>query len=194
MNVGWANIEYRAHYLSLPWAPKKSMGMVIAKEVFHRVPLGKSYGRYPENTNFDVFRVNYEADIAEMVTDEKFLYTNTTQTNPSKPEKLEQVAGTGSSPIVKYPGTGAYFIDKLEDGVWRLEVMPDAILVSDPHFSTAMDKEVSAIQWNEWPMELNLPDLGEGYRVKGLNDGNAVDIVANGNSFPVSPGSRNNFV
>ena len=189
MNVGWANIEYRAHYLSLPWAPKKSMGMVIAKEVFHRVPLGKSYGRYPENTNFDVFRVNYEADIAEMVTDEKFLYTNTTQTNPSKPEKLEQVAGTGSSPIVKYPGTGAYFIDKLEDGVWRLEVMPDAILVSDPHFSTAMDKEVSAIQWNEWPMELNLPDLGEGYRVKGLNDGNAVDIVANGNSFPVSPGS-----
>jgi len=189
MNVGFANIEYRAHYLSLPWAPKKSMGMVLAKEVFHNVPLGKSYGRYPDNTAFDAFRVSYEDDVAEMLTDEKFIYTSTTNSLPTHPEKLKQVAGTGNSAIVSYPGTGAYFIDKLEDGVWRLEVMPDAILVADPHFSTAMDKEVSAIQWNEWQMQLNLPNLGEGFSVKGLNKGNDTEIVAKGKKIPISPGS-----
>jgi len=149
MYIACTNLEYKTHYVSLPYAPGKSIGMAIASEVFHRTPLGKSYGRFPDNTTFDAFIVNYEEDLAEMVTNEKFLYTNHTSTNPPKPDHLKQVAGTGSSPVVSYKGTGAYFLDKLEDGIWRLEVMPDAIWVGDPHFSTALDKEVSVVQWNE---------------------------------------------
>ena len=189
MNVGFANIEYRAHYLSLPWAPHKSMGMVVANEVFHRVPLGKSYGRYPNNTSFDVFRVSYQEDLAEMITDETFLYTTNTRTSPPSPKKLKRVAGTGSSPVVEYAGSGAYFLDKLENGVWRLEVMPDAILVSDPHFATAMDKEVSIVRWKEWPMTLTLPSLGDNFSVKGLNAGNEMDLSAQVKTFSVSPGA-----
>ena len=189
MNVAYSNFRWQTHFLNLAYVPKRGIGMMVAKEAFHHVPLGKSYGRYPDNNTFDVFRVSYEENLAEMVSDEKFIYSNATKSSPPKPEKLMQVAGVGCSPIVNYPGTGAYFLDKLEDGVWRLEVMPDAILVNDPHFTTALDKEVAVIQWREWPMELELPDLGEGFGIKGLNQGNSFGATANGRRFLITPGA-----
>jgi hypothetical protein len=189
MYMAYANTDHQTHYLSLPFAPKKSMGMMIASEVFHRVPLGKSYGRYPDNTTFDAFRVSYEDDLAEMVTNEKFLYTNNTTTSPPNPGKLEQVAGTGSSPIVKYEGTGAYFLDRLESGVWRLEVMPDAVWVNDPFELASLNKAVSVILWKEWPMVINLPDLGGDFSIMGLNEGNDTEMMAKGMVFPIRPGS-----
>ena len=189
MAIAYANTDYCTHYLNLPYAPKKSMGMLLASEVFHRVPLGKSYGRYPDNTTFDAFRVSYEDDLAEMVTNEKFLYTNNTKTAPPNPGQLEQVSGTGSSPVVGYEGTGAYFLDRLEEGVWRLEVMPDAVWVKDPFERPSLDKKVSVVLWKEWPMVLNLPDLGGDFSIEGLNDGNDAKMSAEGMTFPVSPGS-----
>lgn len=189
MYVAYANIEYKTHYLSLPYAPKKSMGMAIASEVFHSIPLRKSYGRYPDNTTFDAFRVSYEDDLAEMVSHDKFLYTNHTSTKPPKPEELKQVAGTGNSPVISYKGTGAYFLDQLEEGVWRLEVMPDAIWVRDPFEDPRLDKEVSVVLWKEWPMTIQLPDLGSEFSVQGLNEGNETNISAEGKTFPVNPGS-----
>ena len=71
------------------------------------------------------------------------------------------VAGVGSSPVVRYQGYGAYFLDRLEPGIWRLEVMPDAITVRDPFEKASPAKEVVRIQWEEEEMRLNLPDLGD---------------------------------
>lgn len=189
MHMAYANTDYASHYLNLPFAPRNSMGMMIASEAFHRIPLGKSYGHYPDNMTFDVFRVSYEDDLAEMVTDKKLLYTNHTGTSPPRPERLEQVAGTGISPIVSYEGTGAYFLDRLEAGVWRLEVMPDAVWVNDPFGPPSLDKEVSVVLWREWPITIDLPDLGDDFSITGLNDGNQVEIIADGKHFPVRPGS-----
>ncbi|NOR33317.1 MAG: hypothetical protein GQ579_01415, partial [Bacteroidales bacterium] len=190
MYMAYANTDYYTHYHNLAYTPKKSMGMLLASEVFHRVPLGKSYGRYPDNSTFDAFRVSYEDDLAEMVTDEKFLYTNHTRTSPPKPEQLEHVAGTGSSPVVKYEGTGAYFLDRLEEGVWRLEVMPDAVWVKDPfERPPSLDKKVSVVLWKEWPMVIQLPDLGGDFSIEGLNDGNDAKMSAEGTTFQVRPGS-----
>jgi len=189
MYMAYANTDYQTHYLSLPYAPGKAMGMMIACEVFHRLPLGKSYGRYPENNTFDVFRLSYEDDLAEMVTNEKFLYTNHTGTVPPEPSKLIQVAGTGSSSIVTYEGTGVYFLDRLDPGVWRLEVMPDAIWVRDPFEPASLQKKVSVILWKEWPMTIQLPDLGSDFSIEGLNDGNDTEMIAAERTFRIRPGS-----
>ncbi len=62
----------------------------------------------------------------------EFYYSNTTTSQPKNINKLRHIAGVGSSPIIKYQGTGAYFLDKQSEGVWRLEVMPDAIHILDP--------------------------------------------------------------
>ena len=92
----------------------------------------KDFGSYPANAKFDAFRVSYEEDLAEMITEKKFIYTNSTNSAPASADKLEEIAGFGNSSVVAYEGAGAYFIDKLESGVWRLEVMPDAIWIHDP--------------------------------------------------------------
>jgi len=187
--MAYANTDYKTHYLNLAFAPRKALGMKIASEVFHRVPLGSDYGRYPSNTSFDAFRLSYEDDLAEMLTEKKFLYTNNTQTNPPDPERLEHIAGYGNSPVVSYDGCGAYFIDRIEEGVWRLEVMPDAVWVRDPFVDPNYEKEVSVILWKEWPISIALPDIGEGFGIVGLNEGNSTDSGADGISFTISPGS-----
>ncbi|HZF14950.1 MAG TPA: hypothetical protein VE046_03310 [Steroidobacteraceae bacterium] len=182
------NTEYQTHYLNLAYAPQKALGMKIAGEAFRRIPLHHDYGPYPGNMQFAGVRVSYAEDLAELATDDKYFYSNGTPTKPPAPKKLAELAGYGNSPVVRYPGQGAYFLDRLERGVWRLEVMPDAIWVRDPFEKPSPKKEVVRIAWNEWPMTIDLVDLGTNFRAAGLNDGNAFDGQADGKTLAVRPG------
>jgi hypothetical protein len=182
------NTEYVTHYVNLAYAPQKALSLMIAGEAFRRVPLFKDYGPYPKNTNFEGVRVSYESDLAELNTPTAFLYTNDTTTQPVAPDKLERIAGYGRSPVVAYPGMGAYFLDRLDPGVWRLEVMPDAIWVHDPFEKSSLQKQVSRIAWNEWPMRIALPDLGEDFDAVALNEGNRFEGGAHGAVLQVRPG------
>lgn len=187
--LAYANTEYRTHYLNLAYVPQKALSLKIAGEVFHRIPMGKTFGTYPVDTLFDSFRVSYDENLAEMLTEEKFMYANNTKSMPPAPNKLKEIAGYGSSPVVQYNGRGAYFLDKLDDGIWRLEVMPDATIVADPFANPSLDKEVSAIVWNNYPMTIELPDLGSEYNIVGLNKGNSTNQTAQDQQINVSPGS-----
>lgn len=53
---------------------------MISSEVFHRIPMNKNFGTYPENLKFDDFKLDYEQDLAELNSREKFIYTNSTST------------------------------------------------------------------------------------------------------------------
>jgi hypothetical protein len=148
----------------------------------------KNFGRYPANNSFDDFRVDYENDLAEMVAEKKFFYTNNTTSLPPSPQSLEEIAGFGNSVIVKYEGLGAYFLDRLQEGVWRLEVLPDAIAVRDPFERANFQKHVTVIGWKQWPMTVGLADLGENFNIHGLNDGNEAKFISTNKTFAVSPG------
>jgi hypothetical protein len=102
---------------------------------------------------------------------------------------LNEIAGYGSSPVIQYNGRGAYFLDKLENGIWRLEVMPDATCVTDPFGNPTLEKEASAIVWNTWPMTIDLPDLGSNYTLTGINKGNTLRQTVNNKQISVSPGT-----
>jgi hypothetical protein len=184
-----SNTEYGTHYMNLAFAPQKALSLKIASEVFHDVPRYKSYGRYPANTRFDGFRVSYEEDLAEYISDKKFFYTNSTVSMPAGWTHLEAIAGSGDSPVVQYEGTGAYFLDKITKGVWRLEVMPDAIWVRDPFEKASPKKIVSVINWRSWPMTVKLPDLGENFSITPVNDGNTGPVKVTGQSFSITPGT-----
>ncbi len=185
--LAYANTEYNTHYMNLLYAPQKALSLKIASEVFHQVPRYKSFGRYPDNKKFDGFRVSYEEDLAEFVNDKKFYYTNNTTTQPAKPDLLEEVSGYGTSGVVKYDGKGAYFLDKIGKGIWRLEVYPDAIWVNNIFGRNSLDREVAVLKWNEWPMDVSLPDLGENFTIVGLRD-DAFHATANGKQFSIKPG------
>ena len=186
----YANTEYDTHYMNLIYTPQKALSLKIASEVFHNIPLYKDFGKFPADTSFGNFRVSYGQDLAEMVTKEKFIYTNHTTSIPPKTGALEHISGSGNSAIVRYEGTGAYFLDKLENGVWRLEVLPDAIWVQDPFGYNSLDKVLAVINWRQWPMSVRLPDLGDDFEIKPLNPGNnAKTFNTKNQTFDITPGA-----
>lgn len=186
MSTAYANTEYQTHYLNLAYTPSKAISMLIASEVFHQT------GRLDTLNNgntFGPFKIDYKNALSEMNTADEFYYTNSTSSKVVNAKKLKHIAGVGSSKIVHYQGRGAYFLDQVAAGVWRLEVMPDAILIRDPFEKASPEKEVTRIIWSTLPMAIDLPDLGANFTVKGLNQGNTVNSVAIKNGFNVSPGT-----
>ena len=166
--TAYANTEYGTHFMNLLYTPQKALSLMICGEIFRTIPLYTSFGSYPADTSFGNFRVSYDQDLAEMVTAEKFIYTRSTSTHPPQPGQLQQVAGTGSSPVVSYEGTGAYFLDRVQPGVWRLEVLPDAVWVNDPFDRTSLSKPVAKLHNRAWPMQITLPDLGTNFHVSRI--------------------------
>ncbi|QJD96997.1 cellulase family glycosylhydrolase [Mucilaginibacter robiniae] len=189
MATAYGNTEYQTHFLNLAYTPGKAISLLIANRVFHQLPRNKAYGSYPADSVFDAYHVSYSQNMSEMNTAKEFYYSGATSTQPIAVSKLEHVAGIGSSPIVKYAGYGAYFIDKLENGVWRLEVMPDAITVRDPFERPSPDREAVHIQWSTQPMQLTLSDLGANFAVKGINAEDSYQTTAQDGHFDIQPGT-----
>lgn len=139
--LAFANTEYNTHYMNLAYTPDKALSLKICSEVFHSIPMYKDFGTYPQDTTFDGCTVSYEQNLALFNNGEKYFYTNNTSVMPRNVSTLGQIAGHGSSPVVQYKGTGAYFLDRLENGVWRLEVMPDVLITGNPYGRNSLDKK-----------------------------------------------------
>jgi hypothetical protein len=189
MATAYGNSEYQTHYLNLAYTPAKAISFLIANRVFHLLPRNKEYGTYPADSVFDAYHVSYNQSMSEMNTASEFYYSGSTSSSPSEVKKLEHIAGVGSSAIVQYKGYGAYFVDKLESGVWRLEVMPDAITIRDPFERPSPAKEVVHIAWQEQTMQINLPEVGGDFDIKALNNGNNYQTTATNGSFTIKPGT-----
>jgi hypothetical protein len=186
--IAYANTEYQTHFLNLVYTPRKAISFMIAGAAFRQIPRGASYGRYPESERFGPFRVSYAEDLSEMVTDTAFLYSNSTGTVPPYPTELRHVAGVGTSSVLAYEGTGAYFLDHLDDGVWRLEVYPDAAWVEDPYTRPSLTREAARVLWRTRPMRITLPDLGPDFSVEPMNTGNDHRPAVRAGTFDVRPG------
>ena len=186
--LAYANTEYNTHYMNLSYTPQKALSLMIAGEVFHHLPLGVDQGVYPENKTFGDFKVSYEEDLAEYNTDKTLIYTSTTTSTPNEEKKLNKIAGFGSSSVVKYTGKGAYFLDKISNGVWRLEVMPDAIQVDNPYGRNSLKKTVTVIKWAEHTLTVKLTDLGNEFTVTAINKNNNFTPEISKNKFSIKPG------
>ncbi len=184
-NLGW-----QTHYLNLVYTPRKAMSAVVAAEVMRRLPRGQRYGAYPANTRFGDFRVSADENLGELVAPDAFIYAGSTRSVPPRPAALRRVAGYGSSPVVTYEGEGVYFLDKVRDGLWRLEVYPDAVPVRDPFELPSRDKVVTRALDAARPMTVALPDLGPAFTVQSVPDGAAPgsSATAAAGRFDVRPG------
>lgn len=187
--LSYANTEYNTHYMNLVYTPQKALSLMITSEVFHQIPMYSNFGKFPDNSVFGDFKVDYSNDLAEYNSETKFIYTNNTNTIPKKEKELKKIAGFGNSGLVKYSGLGAYFLDKIDKGNWRLEIMPDAIWVDNPFGRNSPKKTVAVINWKTHDMSIQLKDLGENFDITPINDEN--EFVSNviGNSFKIQPGT-----
>ncbi|HEY1848514.1 MAG TPA: hypothetical protein VGG37_04880 [Opitutaceae bacterium] len=183
-NLGW-----QTHCLNMVYTPQKAASAIIASQVMRRIPRMAPVGPYPSNTRFGDFRVSYDENLSELVSDDLFYYSNNTASRPPAPRHLRRIVGFGSSPLVQYEGAGLYFLDRLADGAWHLEVYPDSIQVDDPFAPPSPDRLVFRLIRREWPMTVRLPDLGGSFSVKPLNEGNVFEATAKGGAFRIRPGS-----
>lgn len=189
IDLAWANTEYQTHYLNLAYTPNKAISLMIAKEVMTQIKRNEQFPVYPEDTIFGNFMVSYRKDLSLLNDGNKFIYSNSTTIQPLNNKKLKQVAGVGNSPVVSYSGSGAYFLDQVEKGVWRLEIMPDVILTEDPFAKPSLKREIGQVYWKDNQLNITLDDLGSSFLVKGINSGNSFSSQAkNGLIKHIRPG------
>lgn len=184
--IASGNLEFNDHYLNLAYTPAKAVSFLIAREAFQQIPRGSDFGSFPQNMQFGPFRVDDEANRSELVSDELFYYSNDTQSVPPAKAKLKRVVGCGVSPLIEYDGTGSYFLDKVADGIWRLELYPDAAIVDNPFDQQHLGRTVSQIVWRSRKMRLALPDLGSSFTAEPAAGGQPLSV--NDGTFLVSPG------
>lgn len=184
-----ANTEYNTHYMNLAYTPSKAIALMISGKIFREIPMYRDLGTYPQNLKFGNFEINYENDLAVYNSAEEFIYTNTNSHKLKNLNSIKKIAGVGDSEVIKYTGTGAYFLDRIEKGVWRLEVMPDVVLIGNPFGRNNLDKPVAVINWQSRNMSINLKDLGSDFSIIPLNEGNNYNPTIKGNSFGIQPGT-----
>jgi hypothetical protein len=182
-NLGW-----QTHYLNLVYTPRKAMSAVISAEIMRRLPRMTAYGEYPANTRFGDFRISADSNLAELVTRDAYLNAGATATPAPEPAALTRIAGHGSSPLVQYEGEGIYFLDRVREGVWRLEVYPDAVPVGEPFALPNADKLVTRAIHRSWPMTVTLPDLGAAFSAQAVTPGDRPAAQASRGRLMVTPG------
>ncbi len=165
---------------------------MIAARAMKVLPRGKEWGDYPQNSNFGPITVDWQADRSIYYDGETLLYSNGLQTNrPIETASLKQIAGTGSSTVVNYNGSGTYFLDKLADGVWMLEVYPGAKQLRDPFaHNPSLERQIFAYDINGGWMTIQLPDLGNHYHIHRCllpTEQTEVHQVATQGGFAVEP-------
>jgi hypothetical protein len=182
-NLGW-----QTHCLNMVYTPQKAVSAIIASQVMRRIPRMAPAEPYPANTRFGDFHVSYEDNLSELVSRDLFYYSNDTTSTPPAPDALRRIVGFGSSPVVRYEGAGLYFLDRINPGVWRLEVYPDSLQIDDPFAPPSLNRLVFRLISRTWPMTLRLPGLGATFRVEPLNKGNTYRTQASSSTFEVRPG------
>ena len=157
------NLVCRTHHLNLFHTPAKAISLAIAAEVFRSLPHGERFEPVHEEMIFPPFRIVPSENLSEMVTERDFLYTADTSTLPPAPEKLVRVWGCGSSKICESTGNGSYFLDRMKAGVWRLQLSPSVLQISDPYSGKKGVK--TSISTDAIGFTVRLADLGEKFFV-----------------------------
>ena len=160
VDIADENMSTPTHYLNLVYTPDKAISLAIAAEAMARLPKGgEAYHPDARAIVFPPFRVDAARNLSEMATETDYLYTARPITPPPAPEKLRRVWGVGESKVAASSGNGAYFLDKVRDGLWRLQLYPSVREVADPYTYHPRKKRV--VLADKIRFGVRLPDLGE---------------------------------
>ena len=158
------NSEYSTHFLNLLYTPQKALGFLIASYLFKDEDLTEKVIDSTSITMGNVL-VDYNSDLSLLNSAERFYYSNSNHIPPVNTEELQHIAGYGNSDLIKYDGRGAYFFDKINDGLWKLELFPDAVWVKDPFGRNGLNEPVAKLIWKSHKMKINLPELESDYQI-----------------------------
>lgn len=174
IDIAESNCEYQTHYMNLAYTPRKALAQMVAHRLFTAPKL--------EERNIAIDAV---ADNVVYNDGETFISVDT-QKSIGSTKKLSHIAGVGSSALVDYAGTGAYFLDRVEEGMWRLEVMPNAVQLADPYDHPNPNKQVVTCLAAMNEIAINVDEIGSNFTLHPYANAKATKVV--GNKVSVSPG------
>jgi hypothetical protein len=158
-----SNCNWKTHYLNLAYTPAKAISFAIAAEAFRALPRGSNDAAKQNEHRFAHARIDAAADLSQWLDESSFLYSNSNDSLPPAPQELRRIWGVGSSALVQYQGNGAYFLDKIADGDWLLEVYPDTVTLRDPYTGQTNHQgshtEKVRLLFRDNDLRLSLPDL-----------------------------------
>jgi len=130
--------------------------------------------------------VDFNNDLSLLNISERFYYSNNSyNVLPSDSKELKHIAGYGNSKLVEYSGRGTYFLDKIADGLWKLELFPDAVWIKDPFGRNGLDDPVAKLIWKSHKIKIILPELNTDFKIYRIDNKSqtAVDF-----SLEIEPG------
>jgi hypothetical protein len=162
------NSEYSTHYLNLLYTPQKAISFLISSYIFNNGTLSKINIDSSTVVMGNVF-TDYRHDLSLLNTKERYFYSNSNNISPVETENLKHIAGYGSSELIKYGGRGAYFLDKMDADLWKLEIFPDAVWLKDPFGRNGLDEPVAKLILKSHKMKIMLPELNSNFKIYPVN-------------------------
>ncbi|MGE5811595.1 MAG: hypothetical protein ACM339_08840, partial [Ignavibacteria bacterium] len=177
------NSEYSTHYLNLLFTPQKALGFLIAAYLFNNEVVSEKKIDSSSVLMNNVL-TDYDHDLSLLNTNERFYYSSSNSAAPKEIKELKHIAGYGSSKLIKYDGRGAYFLDKISDDLWKLELFPDAVWIKDPFGRNGLSDPIAKLIRKSHKIRISLPGLNSNYNIYALNNRlSAVDF-----SIDLEPG------
>ena len=163
---GQAERTAAAHHLNLKTTPGKAASFMIAGELFKNTPRFEKYLTTSDKYNLSRNSFfSFETGSSVYCNNGLLIYSDTVQDDIAKKlmksgDQFQTVIGRGTSPEVRYDGTGLYFIEYNE--TVSVEILPDAEFIH-PHYLRSPEKgTVVALSTNiEHSFELRLPGVIE---------------------------------
>lgn len=181
------NTEYPTHWLNLAYTPGKAIGMLIAARMVQTQAEAQGHSR---NTA-PLVETDPKRDLAYLLTGDEFYYTNDCPVTIADPSGIAHVAGVGSSQLVQTRGRGAYFLDRLDDSVWRLELMPTPYIVANPFDAhPSLNHRVADVEDPSVPvpMAFSLPGLPADFTLTRVDGTAAETLHGQGGTASPTPG------
>ena len=135
-----------SHFLNLRCTPGKAASFLVASYVIKSEKRGHSI-KVEDEMSGSNWATSLSHNAAVYCDSERYINSGPVPDswNPVPPANtVKHVAGCGSSPLVKYSGTGMYFIDETSEGL-VIELMPDVEVVGDQFKGSSYTSKVTVL-------------------------------------------------
>ncbi|OGU74235.1 MAG: hypothetical protein A2V93_08035 [Ignavibacteria bacterium RBG_16_34_14] len=168
-SIAQYNSEYSTHFLNLLYTPQKALSFLISAYLFNKEEISP---KKIDNSSVIMSNVlvDYNMNLSLLNTSERFYYSNNNETSPVDIKQLKHIAGYGNSKLINYDGRGTYFLDEVNNNVWKLELFPDAVWIKNPFGRNGLDELVAKLLWKSHKMKINLPDLNPDFKIYSDNE------------------------
>ena len=155
----YAHKRNGSHMLNLKCTPRKAASFVVASKIFENTPLLQPY-HTSSTTEWttDSYMYSYEKNLSIFSSTEEYI-TSGTLYRPESPmphDNVKHIYGYGSSPVVKYCGSGTYDIHISSDTI-KVHIEPNSGWLRPPWGRDGFRYIVTELDYDrEYLMELRL--------------------------------------